>query len=189
MHPIFRTLLICLGLALSPALWADHEGHRHGQEAGGKLDNLSAAAQPSCCPSEGKPAPAAGGQPAPARLADADTPRPAAGEPCPKPDGGPAIASAASDKPCASPSAERKSCKQHEGCCCRMHGGDRRCDQGGGCRHGGEGHCRKGDPDEPDLRAHIHQLERRLDMMQSVLESLLERPEGGRGMGGHHGSH
>lgn len=185
MKPFLHTLLICLGLALAPAVWAEAGPHRHGQEAGDKLDNLSAAAQPPCCPTEGKPAQTAvGGQPAPARLATADAPRPTAGEPCRKPD--------ADDKPCAGPCAERKPCKQHEGCCCRMHTGARDCDQGRDCRHmagrhGGEGPCDKGGRNEAELSARIHQLERRLDMMQSVLETLLERPEGGRPMGGQHG--
>lgn len=175
MKSLFHTLLICLGLALSPALWADHEGHRHGQETDGKLDNLSAAGQPSCCPSEGKPAQAAGAPPAPERLAAAEPPRPAM------------LGPGATDKPCASPGTERKPCMQREGCCCAMHGACRHCQQGGGCPSKGEGHCRQGGANEADLRARIHQLERRLDMMQSVLESLLERPEGGRGMGGHRG--
>lgn len=183
MKPMLHSLLICLSLTTAPAAWADHEGHRHGQEAP-KLDNLTAAAMPSCCPTDGDTAGRAEGQSQVASAA-ANRPGAGAGEPCRKPEGGPAAGSSAAGKPCIA-----EGCKHRPDCAC-MKKGENACDRDEDCRHKACKHMdgRQGGTEAmhaDDLRARIHQLERRLDMMQSVLESLLERPAPGRHMGGQH---
>lgn len=159
-----NTLLLCLGLALAPTLWADHGPHRHGQQAGDKLDSLSMTNLPPCCPTEGAPTQATPAGPT-----------------------NPAVDA----KPCAS-GPGHKACDNPGPGGCPKHAGNPPCAHGEGChpmagRHGGGGHCGKSCPEAAELQNRVHQLERRLDLMQRVLESLLERPQAGRHMGGQRG--
>ncbi len=169
-QPLFIVLLSLAGLASVPAL-AEHEQHRHGP--------VDVAAAPAAATATEK-APAQ--NQAMADLAtkdalDADDPKEAANGMDDMKSGG-------------------KSCKK---CKKGMGGGGQVWDGAGGHQHGdddagkggkgGMGMMGKkgmgGKFDTEALEAHVRQLEKRIDLIQSMLEMMVER-RGGAGEASHH---
>lgn len=182
MTTLVKSLLLCLGLITWGSVGADTPPASSGDSA--SLDRISPApgAMADCCPQgapdQTGPAPSA---PAPQGVAKAppDTKpcktRPGKGA---RGDAGKPCQTRAASQPCLS--GPDKPCRQPA------------CEDKGPCNcpAGRSKHGRGDDGDDmasADLRARLHQMEKRLDLMQNLLESMLERQ--GRPGGGPHSGH